>query len=799
MANEKANGTEPPGGGTNRRNSAHSEAGRGGGGTLRKEAPKSPKQDKSGEETKHRSPKTGTTKPNGRQTSAERKEPSINAREQDKRRAQVSVKTEVIEGRLELSDWVGMLGATAEEAIIVPDDNVDRTPKRKQAVMKEGGKGKHSPPVKRTNAAGRVLEFDLCADEDMKEIQGRAQDPIELDGKDAGAMEENETSASDKKKDAKTRKPVRDPYKKAEKTKDDDPTPTKGNKTKDGDNPVTWAQKVNSPQTTLKTHERIKEAHDSYFEAGFIINSMGSSTPMEETITQLREVIRAILLRAKEIDRKSKINPWNDDCELATIVKYEDIPFNPRHLKAYLSPIRMGLGLKAGNNNGWRVRITTRIPRKELLHHWGLSKRDFTKVRYVALREAPLQNSTYHAAGYFLNSSDRQITEELEKEISEKMGFKVGIHYKPAALDKRAADELWGEAKRQKKKAPEYIQNKTFFKHAPFAQQVYAATRAQAHEAATKLSNKYGSSGKDGQYPRLPDGTRMRFIAASIYLDMQGRATAANLFPQQVKFQTMEVTASVPIRDPYQKFPTQGDRTMQQLLLDLKDPEMGEEPYFRHLQRKFHWNHKVNEYEVSIHGQMFTRSAKILRELKKVVTKQYGQEVGEAIMDGDSDEATFDHQSKGGMSGITIATEDRYLNGPAKFIIEGLENVRIDKEKSLTEIRKGEEDAHTMNIRSTTSGFSGETGNTVPDYDAHTTITTTNSHNKGNTTGSNDYGSQKQGTQSTTTNTNTDDQSGSKRNNSNEGWIVKGGAEAATSLAHHVAAALEPRGGRDYP
>ena len=306
------------------------------------------------------------------------------------------------------------------------------------------------------------------------------------------------------------------------------------------------------------------------------------------------------------------------------------------------------------------MRITTHIPRQEFLHYWGLSKRDFTKVEYVTLRDAPLQESTYHAVGYFLNSSDGQLTTELEKALTEELGFPIGINYRPAALDKRAADDLWGIAKKERQNAAGYEQNRVFFKHAPFAQQVYEPTRQQAHQAAVELSKKYGTSDADGQYPRFPDGSRMRFVAASIYLDMKGRATAASLFPQQVKFQTMEVSAPIPVRDPQQRFPTQDNKTMQQLLLDLKDPEMGDEPYFRHLRRKFHWNFKTQEYEVSIHGQMYERSAKVLRELKSALTKAYGKEVGDAIMEVDTESGMYDQISKdGAMSGITLATEDR--------------------------------------------------------------------------------------------------------------------------------------------
>ena len=105
-----------------------------------------------------------------------------------------------------------------------------------------------------------------------------------------------------------------------------------------------------------------------------------------------------------------------------------------------------------------------------------------------------------------------------------------------------------------------------------------------------------------------------------------------------------------------------------------------------------------------------------------------------------------------------------------------------------------------MNIKSTTSGMTGQTGNTVPNYNARLTITSMNTY-RGDPNEGYNKGSKHQRTQSTTTETDTDDHLGSKRNNLNGGWIVKGGATATKALAQHVASALDPRGsnGREYP
>ena len=499
------------------------------------------------------------------------------------------------------------------------------------------------------------------------------------------------------------------PYKK----QTDEDTPIAGNK--EGEK-VTYAAKVSSPQTLIRTHEKRKEQYDSFFEVSFHVNGLPENPSTGDIRREQAAQLRSILLRAKEVDRKAKINTWDDKTDLPTISKVEDIPQGNISVSAYLSPTWQGVTIHNRRNNNWRVRITTRISREEFIHLWGLSKKEFTKTNYVTLRSAPIQAVTQHAAGFFLNSSDGQLVDTLEEALEKELGHKVGIAYKPAALDRRAADFFWRAAKKARHEAPEFDKSRRFFKMAPMVMQIYTETREQALTTAIKLSSKYGSVDKDGMYPRMPDGTRMRFVAAHVYLDMQGRATAASLFKQQTLFQQHEVITPIPIRDPHQKFSTQQNRTMHELVMDLKDPTQNNEPYFRNMRKKFHWNFKTNEWEVSIHGGMYESAAKVLRKFKEAMTEEYGEQVGDAIMSTGAQEERQQQDSLSGMgsTGISIATDDRYLNGDAQFIILGLEKLEANaKNQTLAEIRNNDDEI-TMNLRSTTSDMSGETGKTVP-------------------------------------------------------------------------------------
>ena len=150
--------------------------------------------------------------------------------------------------------------------------------------------------------------------------------------------------------------------------------------------------------------------------------------------------------------------------------------------------------------------------------------------------------------------------------------------------------------------------------------------------------------------------------------------------------------------------------------MDLKDDTQSDEPYFRYIKKRFHWNFKTMEWDVSIHSKMYPAAAQILKNFKAFMTETYGTEVGDAILDADPYNIRSDNaESTTGAtsSGISIATEDRYLNGNAQFIITGLENVQLHTAKPPEDIRKDDED-ETMNIKLTGSGFTDHTGRTVP-------------------------------------------------------------------------------------
>ena len=286
----------------------------------------------------------------------------------------------------------------------------------------------------------------------------------------------------------------------------------------------TFTDILKGAQTQLKTHEKIKEGYETLFEVTFDAPRHHPINPnLRDDALVLEQRLHAILLRAKEVDKKAKINSWIESNDAPTITKSGDIPETHRELLAYLNHVYTDRRIRAGRNNGWRIRITSSIPQDEFLHYWGLTKMEFKKVEYVTLRRAPLQHTSFYIAGYLLNSSEGQLLDILEEKLSEEMGCKVGIESRTAPLEKRTSDLYWNEAKQKATDAYGNIDRQKLFRNAPFAQGVYAKDRQTAVMVAGKMHKKYGKQTEDNQYPRLPDGTRLRFMLASIYLDMAGR------------------------------------------------------------------------------------------------------------------------------------------------------------------------------------------------------------------------------------------------------------------------------------
>ena len=471
---------------------------------------------------------------------------------------------------------------------------------------------------------------------------------------------------------------------------------------------VSYAAATQQTQTNLITQEKKRSKHSRRYEVAFNIEKNATETT-EQEIAHFREVLSNILRRAKKVDKKAMINTWKEGSTMRTIETERDLPFTIADYKMYLTHPYPEKKLQNGKNSAWRINLTYSIPPELFIHYWERSKRELQEIPYNSLKDAPMQTERYYNCGSLINSSDGQETKQLVEQLQKEMKIPINCSFRTAPLDRQASEEMWKNAYAEKRKG-----NGSVFTHAPLSLNVYTNTAENARRVAKYMLTKYGHQ-EQGQYPRLPDGSRMRFIPASRFLDMAGRDTAKAIFKNQIRFNSDNIRYRLPINDIYKKFKQHGDRTMMELLLDLQCKEKQNEPYFRHIVRMWTKNPSEKNYQVSVHTQMQEEASAIIHKLAETLRQEYDEEVANEV---ESTDEIEDMNMKGTMSMSTttmsLDTNDRYMNGSARFIIEGMEALNTnDNKETLTEKKLKEDDNFTMEVDSEGTDNTLETTRTM--------------------------------------------------------------------------------------
>lgn len=256
------------------------------------------------------------------------------------------------------------------------------------------------------------------------------------------------------------------------------------------------------------------------------------------------------------------------------------------------------------------------------------------------------------------------------------------------------------------------------YQHAPLAMNIFTEKPADARKVAKYMLDNYGKQDEDGQYPRLPDGSRTRFLPASKYLDMTRGMTAKNLMKNQIQFNRDQVRIPVPLlKPPSTKFKEHGDKTLTELILDLKCQDMNNEPYFRHLVKQWTKDPTEKRYQVSIHAQMAEKSSQILIKLYDVLYDKYGGEVASCVPRYTQEEQKQQEdkmEETVTISTLSLDTNDRYANSSAKTIIEGMEALNTsDTAPTLADQKQAENDNYTMSVNSEGTDRTNETSRTM--------------------------------------------------------------------------------------
>ena len=460
------------------------------------------------------------------------------------------------------------------------DKGSDKTTNLKETILNKENKGSMQDTkmenADHTDEAENYKERkdqEISQDEPIAEGKENTKNQSENQGSDTNTNDKTNSHSEPNTEKEQTQTKVTNPYKKTTTT-----TPQTTNK----EAAVSYSAATKG-QTKLISHAKKRGKYNLRLELTFMLKDKDFKNTAEKEPEQFCAILCSILKRAKKVDRNTMINTWMDGHAMRTIEAERDLPFTPLDFRKYLNHPTQDKKLQNGKNSSWRINMSISIPPDLFVSLWEQSKFDFKETDYVGIKMTPLQTERYFSCGMFLNSLDGQLTRQLTEELSEEMQIEIGCNFRSALLDRRSSEQLWKQAYKKARDGMGQV-----YQHAPLAMNIYTENPTNARKVAKYMLDKYGKQDKDGQYPRLPDGSRMRFLPASKYLDMAGEMTAKNLMKNQIQFNRDQVHIPLLLKQPPStRFKEHGNKTLTELILDLQCKEMNNEPYFRHIVKQW--------------------------------------------------------------------------------------------------------------------------------------------------------------------------------------------------------------------
>ena len=117
------------------------------------------------------------------------------------------------------------------------------------------------------------------------------------------------------------------------------------------------------------------------------------------------------------------------------------------------------------------------------------------------------------------------------------------------------------------------------------------------------------------------------------------------------------------------------------------------------------------KYQVSPHKEIYAEARKMIINLEEELRKRYRDKVAVEVLTQDNKEEGISSGSRTiySMSALTLDTNDRYLNGSAPFIIEGMKNIMTNETPPALAAQKAqEEDKYTMEMTSKGANHTNE-------------------------------------------------------------------------------------------
>ena len=295
------------------------------------------------------------------------------------------------------------------------------------------------------------------------------------------------------------------------------------------------------------------QLYDTRFrvEMSFDMKTIPEENSTEEQQTEgLILMMKALTKRLKQVVNKFAIMPWKTGDRYKAIESSKDIPTNMMMMRKYIRheeekdgrPYRRGF--RYGRNAKWRVNLNfKRVSGEEFLHYWNESKKTFDTANYITLKPAAMQAENSYGLGSFMNSGEKQFTDENSKGLTKILGWEVELSFRDVPATYSTIDGFWKEARYKGGR-----NMKEVYALAPQAITVHckASSVAVRNNLVNELQRRYGGHDELGRYNQGPDGTRMRFVPAENRTPMIQRHMLKKLIATQIQLKSNAHTIDFP-------------------------------------------------------------------------------------------------------------------------------------------------------------------------------------------------------------------------------------------------------------
>ena len=414
-------------------------------------------------------------------------------------------------------------------------------------------------------------------------------------------------------------------------------------------------------------------------------NNNKKNMSLEFKADALKKALLGVLAAGQQIVSDFAINSWRAKDKVNTIQKAADIPDTVDQLSKYWKgPVK----LQPGKLNWYcGIKVTSRINLNQFIQYW---KEKIPKARsneptnFHPIRPAPFQSEAWFEIGWFAGTTEFQYLKEQETGLSKETGSNIKLEWGNIVFP--GIKQFWDLARKKQKETKSPAE---YRKLSPKAVIVMTDAVEGRINTIQTLYTKFGRLTPSGEWPVLPDGSRLRYTPPSQNVrDYAGQKSLMQRMSLHIEFKWRYYTCPTRIIDPSAMVEEHGKSIGHLALSIMKPGEKIEEPYFRHF--LIGQSYQENKWELVVHQHLFAESSKLSDKLEEEMEKRFGIDKTKYFKE-DLQESSYAHAAAAQLLEFTLDDkEDMYMSGKTQFQFHGIRDVvdKNNKNKTVQEMVK---------------------------------------------------------------------------------------------------------------